>query len=61
MGKHVVKHMEDVGKLAKDMPTAVKGMQVKLNSKRAKSKMRWLEKRNYLSGQDRLLTRELWG
>jgi len=61
MGKSVAKHVEDVGKIAKDVPLAVRDAQMKLSSKRAKSKIRWLEKRNYLSGQDRFLTRELVG
>ncbi len=61
VGKSVVKHVEDVGKLAKDVPTAFKEAQVKLSSKRAKGKIRWLEKRNYLSGQERLLTQALVG
>lgn len=61
VGKSVVKHVEDVGKIAKDVPSAVKEAQVKLSSKRAKSKIRWLEKHNYLSCQDRFLTRELVG
>ncbi|KAG9193098.1 hypothetical protein G6011_03133 [Alternaria panax] len=59
VGKSVVKHVEDVGKIAKDLPTALKEAQVKLSSKRAKDKIRWLEKRNYLSGQERILTQEL--
>ncbi|RMZ72498.1 hypothetical protein GMOD_00007492 [Pyrenophora seminiperda CCB06] len=61
VGKSVVRHVEDVGKIAKDVPLAVKEAQVKLSSRRAKSKIRWLEKRNYLSCQDRYLTRELVG
>lgn len=61
VGKSVVKHVEDVGKIAKDVPSALKGAQVKLSSKRAKGKLRWLEKRNYLSGQERLLTQALVG
>jgi len=61
VGKSVVKHVEDVGKIAKDVPLAVREAQMKLSSKRAKSKIRWLEKRNYLSCQDRFLTQELVG
>jgi hypothetical protein len=61
VGRSVVRHVEDVGKIAKDVPTAVKDAQVKLNTKRAKSKIRWLEKNHFLSGQDRFLTRELIG
>ncbi|CAE7199396.1 hypothetical protein PTNB73_06267 [Pyrenophora teres f. teres] len=61
VGKSVAKHVEDVGKIAKDVPLAVKEAQVKLSSKRAKSKIRWLEKRNYLSCQERFLTQELVG
>ncbi|EDU42262.1 hypothetical protein TUN199_07967 [Pyrenophora tritici-repentis] len=61
MGKSMAKHVEDVGKIAKDVPLAVKEAQMKLSSKRAKSKIRWLEKRNYLSCQERFLTRELVG
>jgi hypothetical protein len=52
LGRSVARHVEDVGKLAKDMPTAVK-------TKRAKGKIRWLENNHYLSGQDRFLTRDL--
>jgi hypothetical protein len=61
VGRSVVKHVEDVGKIARDVPTAVKGAQVKLKTKRAKDKIRWLEKNHYLSGQDRFLTRALTG
>ena len=61
VGRRVIRHVEDVGKIAKDLSTAVKGAQVKLNTKRAKSKIRWLEKNDFLSGQDRFLTRELVG
>ncbi|CAN9207502.1 unnamed protein product [Alternaria sp. RS040] len=61
VGKSVVKHIEDVGKIAKHVPTAFKEAQVRLSSKRAKDKIRWLEKHNYLSGQERLLTQELVG
>ncbi|KAI4942062.1 hypothetical protein J4E91_010260 [Alternaria rosae] len=61
VGKSFVKHVEDVGKIAKDVPSALKGAQVRLSSKRAKGKLRWLEKRNYLSGQERLLTQALVG
>jgi hypothetical protein len=61
VGRSVAKHVEDVGKIAKDVPTAVKGAQVKLKTKRAKHKIRWLEKNHYLSGQDRFLTRALTG
>ncbi|CAN9207893.1 unnamed protein product [Alternaria alternata] len=61
VGKSVVKHIEDVSKIAKDVPTAFKEAQMKLSLKRAKDKIRWLEKHNYLSGQERLLTQELVG
>ncbi|CAG5161353.1 uncharacterized protein ALTATR162_LOCUS6013 [Alternaria atra] len=61
VAKNVVKIVEDVGKIAKDVPTAFKEAQVKLSTRRAKDKIRWLEKRNYLSGQERLLTQELVG
>jgi hypothetical protein len=61
VGKSVVKHVEDVGKMAKDVPHAFKEAQVKLSSRRARGKIRWLEKRNYLSGQERLLTQALLG
>jgi hypothetical protein len=57
----VVKHVEDVGKMAKDVPIALKEAQIKLNSKRAKDKIRWLERHNYLNGQERVLARELVG
>ncbi|CAN9207782.1 unnamed protein product [Alternaria alternata] len=61
VGKSVVKHIEDVSKIAKDVLTAFKEAQMKLSLKRAKDKIRWLEKHNYLSGQERLLTQELVG
>ncbi|KAH8640700.1 hypothetical protein IG631_03641 [Alternaria alternata] len=61
VGKSVVKHIEDASKIAKDVPTAFKEAQVKLSLKRAKDKIRWLEKHHYLSGQERLLTQELVG
>lgn len=61
VGKSVVKHVEDVGKIAKDVPYAFKEAQARLSSKRAEGKIRWLEKRNYLSGQERLLTQALVG
>ncbi|RYN43331.1 hypothetical protein AA0113_g2707 [Alternaria arborescens] len=61
VGKSVVKHIEDASKIAKDVPTAFKEAQVKFNLKRAKDKIRWLEKHHYLSGQERLLTQELVG
>lgn len=57
----MVKHIEDASKIAKDVPTAFKEAQVKFNLKRAKDKIRWLEKHHYLSGQERLLTQELVG
>jgi hypothetical protein len=59
MRRSVVRHVEDVGKIAKNVPAAVKDAQVKLKTKRAKDKIRWLEKNEYLSGQDRFLTRAL--
>jgi hypothetical protein len=53
--------MGDMSKLAKDLPAAVKDAQAKVKAKRAKGKMRWLERHNFLSAQDRLLSEELRG
>jgi hypothetical protein len=47
--------MGDVGKVARDVPKAVKVAQVQLHIRRTKGKNRWLEKHHFLSGQSRLL------
>ncbi|EOA87105.1 uncharacterized protein SETTUDRAFT_31412 [Exserohilum turcica Et28A] len=44
-----------------DVPSAVQAARARMNSRRARAKIRWLEQRNYLSGQDRALTQELIG
>ncbi|KAF1944421.1 hypothetical protein EJ02DRAFT_420489 [Clathrospora elynae] len=61
VGKSLAKGVGGAGKMAKDMPTMVKEVQVKLKVKRAKGKIRWLEKHKYLSRQERFLTQEITG
>lgn len=61
VGRSVVKCVGSLGRAAKDMPKVMKGVQQQSRVKRAKSKIVWLEKHDFMSRQDRLLTRELTG
>jgi hypothetical protein len=61
VGRSVVKCVESLGRAAKDMPEVLKGVQQQNRVKRAKSKIVWLEKHDFMSRQDRLLTQELTG
>ncbi|KAL6710260.1 hypothetical protein ACN47E_009206 [Coniothyrium glycines] len=58
---NIVKGMEDMGKMALDLPATVKGAQEKVQVRRAKGKIRWLERHDFLSAQERLLGEELRG
>jgi hypothetical protein len=57
----MLKHIEDIGQTAKDMPKVIKDVRQKNRVKRAKKKFSWLEKYNFMSAQDRMLTHELRG
>jgi hypothetical protein len=59
IGKSMVKHIEDMGQTAKDLPKVIKDARQNNRVKRAKTKLFWLEKHNFMSGQDRILMEEV--
>jgi hypothetical protein len=59
IGKNMVKHVGDICQTVKDIPQIIKDARQQNRAKRAKKKLFWLEKHNFMSAPDRILTHEL--
>ncbi|KAH7395106.1 hypothetical protein DE146DRAFT_633461 [Phaeosphaeria sp. MPI-PUGE-AT-0046c] len=59
IGRSLVSCFAGVGKTTRDIPRVARDMQQHYRVKRAKGKIAWLEKYDFMSAQDRLLTQDL--